>query len=205
MKGASPFASAPGAALLRDRLAGGDRRSIGRADEVAAAMQAQPALFGPVFALLFDEDAVVRMRAADVVEKVTVHAPELLGPCKAEFLERLPDIEQQEVRWHAALILPRFDLTREERDTVAIPVLRDYLRDRSRIVQTFALQGLADFAERDAQLRPEVVGLVEAAIQTGSAATKSRARHLLGQLGVTIRPPTGGGPARSRRQPSPAR
>lgn len=179
------------AATLRARLSGGDRRSIGRADEVSADVLAQPSLFGLVFvAMLDDEDEVVRMRAADAVEKITVRAPELLQPFKADFLAHLPGIRQQEVCWHAALILPRFDLTRDERDAVALPVLKHYLRDRSRIVQTFALQALVDFAERDACLRPEIFSLVEHAIWTGSAAVKSRARHLLPRLTALLWPPT---------------
>ncbi len=171
------------ATVLRTRLSGGDRRSVGCANEVAAEVQAQPDLFGIVFELLFDEDEIIRMRAADTVEKATVHAPELLRPFKAEFLARLPGITQQEVRWHAAQILPRFELTRTERDAI-LPVLRDYLRDPSRLVQTFALQALADFASNDAQLRPEVISLIQQAIRTGSAAVRSRARRLLPELTV---------------------
>ena len=187
---------------LRARLCGGDRRSIGRADEVAADVQAEPSLFGTVFELMFDEDEIVRMRAADVVEKVTVQTPRLLQPFKAGFLARLPAIRQPEVRWHAALMPPRFDLSREERDTVALPVLRGYLLCKSRIVQTFALQALADFARGDVLLRPEVTRLVEQAVQTGSAAVKSRARRLLPELGASVKQPGGNVDLRpSRRRP----
>jgi hypothetical protein len=50
--------------LLR-KLEGGDRRSIGRSDEVVAEVLGQPTLFGALFAGLSVENPVVRARAAD--------------------------------------------------------------------------------------------------------------------------------------------
>ena len=41
------------------------------------------------------------------------------------------------------------------------------------------MQALADLAEQDAILRPQVVELLEALVQTGSPAMKSRGRKLL--------------------------
>jgi len=53
-----------------DKLRGGDIRSIGRANDVVDEVRKNPQLFGYVFAGLYDSDPVVRMRAADVIEKV---------------------------------------------------------------------------------------------------------------------------------------
>ena len=163
-------------------LAGGDRRSIGRANEVAALALAGTLDFGAVCAAMFDEDPVVRMRAADAVEKVSVERPAWPRPFKAEFLAGLPDFRLPEMRWHAAQTLPRLDLTAGERDTRAVPVLLDYLRDESRLVQTCALQALADFALADPSLRPRVIGLLEEALRAGPPAARARSRRLLAQL-----------------------
>jgi hypothetical protein len=57
--------------ILR-KLECGDRRSIGRVDEVVTAVIKNPALFKEPIAGLFVEDPVVRMRAADVTEKITL-------------------------------------------------------------------------------------------------------------------------------------
>lgn len=46
-------------------LAGGDRRSIGLAGDVARIVQAAPELLGEVLAAMSDEDPVARMRASD--------------------------------------------------------------------------------------------------------------------------------------------
>lgn len=51
------------------KLSGGGRGSIGRSNEVVTEVLARPANFRHVFAGLTSDDAVVRMRAADAVEK----------------------------------------------------------------------------------------------------------------------------------------
>ena len=131
---------------------------------------------------MFDEDAVVRMRAAAALEKISARRPDCLRPYKRDLLERLPSIVQPEVRWHVAQMLPRFGLTVDERDSQAIPVLLGYLHDKSRLVQTFALQALADFATVDHRLHPQILLLVKDAAHTGSAAVQARCRRLLKQL-----------------------
>ncbi len=52
---------------LLGKLQGGDRRSIGRADEVVADVLNDPALFDDLFQGMLHDDPVVRMRSADAV------------------------------------------------------------------------------------------------------------------------------------------
>ena len=89
-----------------DKLKGGDRRSIGRVSEVVADVLDDPALFDVVFHGMLDDDPVIRMRAADAVEKITVDYPEYLQPYKTKLLRQVARIEQQEVRWHVAQMIP---------------------------------------------------------------------------------------------------
>ena len=49
----------------------GDRRSIGRADEVAATVSKNHGLFPRLMRGWWSEDPLVRMRAADASEKIT--------------------------------------------------------------------------------------------------------------------------------------
>jgi len=56
---------------LLSRLTGGDRRSIGRTGEVVAAVLGEPSLFGVLLSGLWSSDPLVRMRAADALEKIT--------------------------------------------------------------------------------------------------------------------------------------
>ena len=162
-------------------LRGGDRRSIGDVQQVVATVLDDPSLFDLLFGGISGDDPVVRMRAADAVEKITADHPEYLGPYKERLLSQVAEIDQQEVRWHVAQMLPRLELSAQERE-VAVEILLAYLEDGSKIVKTFSMQALADLAEQDAILRPQVVELLEALVQTGSPAMKSRGRKLLQNL-----------------------
>lgn len=193
------------------QLEGGDRRSVGRADEVAALVSRNPKLFPRLFAGLWSDDPLVRMRATDAAEKVTRTAPQLLQPYKAELLGLLAEsalgepefVEsdqqpvqkrvrrsskqvvqqpiQQEVRWHLAVMVPRLKLIPAEAQRVASQ-LSVYLEDRSSIVKTFALQGLWDLAQQHASVRPLVVELLQLAVRTGTPAMRARARKLLARF-----------------------
>jgi hypothetical protein len=182
---------------LLEKLRGGDRRSVGRIAEVVTAVRKDPALFPVLFEGIFAQDEVVRMRAADAAEKITVDSPELLAPLKRRLLDAAAGSDQQEVRWHAAQMLPRLRLTTRERAR-AIAVLFSYLEDKSNIVRVFSMQALADFASDDAELRARVVVAIERLAAAGSPAVKSRGRKLLAKLGELKRaPPT---PRRAKSQ-----
>ena len=163
---------------LLQRLAGGDRRSIGRVEEVIAAVRVRPSLFPVLVRGMVCEDPVVRMRAADAAEKLSAERPQLLRPHKRRLLRDVAAVEQQEVRWHLAQMVPRLRLTQRER-AAAVELLTGYLRDQSRIVQVCALQALAELAQDDAALRPRVRRLLERGARSGSPAVRARARKLL--------------------------
>jgi len=163
------------------KLEGGDLRSIGRSEEVVQDVLANPELFGELISGMLYDDPVIQMRAADAVEKVTAIHPEYLRPHKRLILEQIAYIEQQEVRWHVAQILPRLVLDDEEVQT-AIEILTGFLNDDSRIVRTFAMDSLAVFAERQPDMQPWVVALIEEMIEDGSPAMQSRGRKLLARL-----------------------
>ena len=57
--------------------------------------------------------------------------------------------------------------------------MNGYLEDRSSIVKTFALQGLADLAQPEPGLRAEVIEILHESARNGSAAVKARSRKLL--------------------------
>ena len=164
------------------KLSGGDRRSIGRVSEVVADVLDDHTLFETVFCAMLGDDPVVRMRAADAIEKITARRPEYLQPHKTKLIQQVAKIEQQEVRWHVAQLVPRLELSEVER-AVVVEILLGYLSDKSKIVKTFSMQALADLAEHDASLRSQVIPLLEELTRTGSPAMKSRGRKLLERLG----------------------
>ncbi len=166
--------------ILR-KLEGGDRRSIGRSNEVVAEVLARPELFGALFAGLSVDDPVVRARAADAVEKISVIHPEFLRPYRTTLIGELARCEQKEVRWHVAQMLPRLRWNSGERQVV-YRILVDYLRDSSSIVKTFAMQGLADFTTQAPERRPAVLRQLQNLTAHGTPAMRARGRTLLADL-----------------------
>src|SRR5579884_3180980 len=83
------------------------RRSPGRSAEAVSAVLANQALFPELFAGFFHSDSVVRMRTADAVEKVTRAHPRLLDRWKPAILGPLSQLQENEVRWHIAQMIPR--------------------------------------------------------------------------------------------------
>lgn len=163
-------------------LVGGDRRSIGQADRVAKMVSDDIPLFPELIAGLWSENPLVRMRAADATEKITRKHRELLQPYRKELLGLMAEAQEQELRWHLAVMVPRLLLNAKERQA-AVSLLEGYLEDRSSIVKTFALQGLADMAEADSSFREKVVEILGEAARKGTPAMKARSRKLLIRLG----------------------
>lgn len=162
-------------------LSGGDRRTIGHADRVAAMVSRDTKLFPKLIAGLWSADPLVRMRAADAAEKVTRKHRELLQPYKKELLGLMSEAREQELRWHLAVMIPRLVLNAKERQG-AMSTLSDSLEDRSSIGKTFALQGLADLAQAELSLRDRVVEILNQATRKGTPAMKARSRKLLIRL-----------------------
>src|SRR5208283_4688061 len=118
---------------IAQMLEGSDRRSIGRADEVARLVLKTPRRFRDLIKCVWNENPVLRMRAADAAEKVSAKKPRLLDRHKPELLGLLAEAEQIELRWHLAAMIPRLRLTPAECQR-AVAALHRYLNDRSSIV-----------------------------------------------------------------------
>jgi len=107
--------------------------------------------------------------------------PDLLRPYKKELLGLMAEAKEAELRWHLAVIVPRLPLNSKERQ-LATSLLSSYLEDRSSIVKTFALQGLADLTVDDPSIRPGVIEILRQATRSGTPAMKARSRKLLRHL-----------------------
>jgi len=167
---------------ILERLKGGDLRSIGKADEAVQDILKNPSLFKDVFEGMLNDDPLVRMRSADVIEKVSKKHPEYLQPFKHRLINEVSNIKQKEVRWHVAQMFSYIEINRKERDKIMKILLTYINQDKSKIVKTFSMQTLADFAERDASIRPKIIELIEEIMKTGSPAIISRGKKLIGKL-----------------------
>ena len=167
--------------LILKKLKGNDRRSIGRSNEVVKEVLANPSLFAALLEGMLSQDPIIRMRAADAVEKITSKHPELLQPYKSKIIQQVSKIEQQEVRWHVAQLFSRLLLTHGERRGV-VGILNNFMKDKSKIVRTFSMQALADIAEKDTELRAPIIEKLVELTKTGSPAMKSRGKKVLAKL-----------------------
>jgi Glu-tRNA(Gln) amidotransferase subunit E-like FAD-binding protein len=167
---------------ILQKLRGEDLRSIGKADEVVQDILNDPSLFQEVFEGMLNKDPVIRMRSADAIEKVSAKRPEYLRPFKSKLINQISKIEQQEVRWHTAQMFSYIETSKIERNKI-IKILLSYIEtDESKIVKTFSMQTLADFAEKDEQIKPRIRNLIKGMIKNGSPAIVSRGKKLLKQL-----------------------
>ena len=123
-------------------LSGGDRRSIGRADKVVDAIRREPDRVEELWGCLTHDDPIVRMRAADALEKLSREAAAPFGAHKKALLDGSLDDGTAEMRWHLIAIAARLALTAVEAKRLCA-YLDDRLRhDASRIVRHGASGGL---------------------------------------------------------------
>jgi hypothetical protein len=163
-------------------LSGGDRRSPGNASDVAELAEADLNTRMELVRILDTTDALVRMRAADALEKVSARAPGLLQPFTRRLVDMATREKQQEVRWHLAQILPRLDLNAAQRES-AVAAMREYRSDGSSIVRTWSMNAIWEFAKQDgryASLAREVLAEV---LESGSAAEKARVNAIVAERG----------------------
>ena len=173
--------------------------SAGRVKEAAVLVKAHPQLAAHLVNLLFDEDAGVSQRAADVLERVTARvkakaAVEGAGAASIErvlarekdailvlLMEARPETHPKKLRWNLALMLGRLPLTVADCRRVT-PALYSWLNDTSSIVKTAALQCLADMTRFDPASVPAVTDLLRIHSRSGTAAMRARCRILLKEL-----------------------
>ena len=163
----------------------------GRVLEIAAAISAHPRRAERLIELLWDDDPGVASRAADVLERVT-RKPSfalwlIVDEYKEAMLGLLPDARFMKLRWNLALVLPRLDLALAEARRAAT-TLYTFLDDRSSIVKTAALQGLADLTRHDPGSLPAVLDLLRIQGRSGTPAMRNRSRQLIQRLDPTARP-----------------
>nr|VFK25690.1 MAG: hypothetical protein BECKMB1821G_GA0114241_101531 [Candidatus Kentron sp. MB]VFK29676.1 MAG: hypothetical protein BECKMB1821I_GA0114274_101130 [Candidatus Kentron sp. MB]VFK74867.1 MAG: hypothetical protein BECKMB1821H_GA0114242_101130 [Candidatus Kentron sp. MB] len=165
---------------LVNRLHGGDLRSIGAAGEIVAEIGNKQDLFDEVFSGIYSDIPVVRMRSADVIEKVARKHPHLLRKHKEAILSRWDEYQQKEVKWHIALLVSYLELNSRDRQFV-VARLTNWLMDKqeSRIVRVNAMEGLAGIASQAPTLREQVKKLLEAQVRCGTPAMRARGRKLL--------------------------
>jgi hypothetical protein len=159
-------------------LGGGDRRSIGNADCVTAAVRAEPKRFDELWTCLAHDDPLVRMRASDAIEKVSRDNPALLQPHKRALLERSLDDGTPEMRWHLIAIASRLSLKTAEADAFCSYLDGRLRHDPSRIVKVMALQAAFELGVKHPALASNFQRMLTFAQSSPWPSVRARANKL---------------------------
>jgi hypothetical protein len=157
----------------------------GRVCEVVEWMADAPRRVPGLIELMWDDDAGVAGRAADVLERIMRDpAPAVrraVEVYKEEIVGLLSDARFAKLRWNLALTIPRLTLTVPECRRLAA-VLKTWLDDPSSIIKTAALHSMADLTRQDPACLPEVLDLLRVSGRSGTPAMRARSRILLKAL-----------------------
>ncbi len=162
-------------------LSGGDLRSDGMANEVADFILENPTAFEDLFAGMSEEDAVVRGRAADAIEKVSRKRPDLLRDHVLE-IRRIAQHEKVPlVNMHLAMIFGHLAVYPELVEQL-LPALIFLLDDKSVFTRSWAIVSLCIMARKYPQVCQDVLGNLTPLQQDGSIAIRSRIKKAINLL-----------------------
>lgn len=127
---------------------GGKSNSLGLVDDVIAVVLQDKSRMEELYDCLFVNDAWVRMRAADALEKICRQHPDWLTPYVDRFQAELAESSQPSIQWHIAQMYAQIDLTDPQKQC-AMRWLSDLLSttEVDWIVSANAMDTLAKFTQ----------------------------------------------------------
>jgi TPR repeat protein len=160
--------------------AGGKTNSLGRADEVINHILKDPSRLSELYSCLFEDNAWVRMRAVDSLEKICRIHPEWLEPYVDRFSSELTESTQPSIQWHLAQMYREIKLS-DTQKRFAINWLKRLLASKEVdwIVSANAMDTLAQFTRDGSVPVSELVSLLKIQQHHKSNAVVKRATKLL--------------------------
>lgn len=135
-------------------LSGGDPRTLTGVEAVLTTLRADPSRIGELIDCCRAGDPLVRMRAADALEKFARERPESLVPFVERLDRELSASTQPSIQWHLAQLWGEVPLTADQHERAAQWLLRTLDKADDWIILTCAMSALAALAADDASLRP---------------------------------------------------
>ena len=166
---------------LIERLKGGDIRSDGEANDVAADVLNHPKLFALLYAGLAEPDDLVRGRSAHALEQVSRSKPDLLLPYLDQLAAQSAEDPLPMVRWHLAMIFANLAVFEEQIEPLSSALFR-LLDDNSVFVKSWAVSSLTIIGRRYPGLRAQVTEEIKALRSESGKAIQSRVRIALDVL-----------------------
>lgn len=87
-----------------------------------------PSFIDDLFQRLIQDNEFIKIRAAEILEKISNAHPELIQPYKHLILTRVCSIPHNEIRLRIVQIIPNLFLNNQEK-SVAVQILKKYLQD----------------------------------------------------------------------------
>jgi hypothetical protein len=171
---------------FKETLSGGNRTSVGEADQVIRKLLKAPSGLAEIYKLFLDGDPVVAMRASYVAMRVAEQSPESVKPFAKDLLKNLEKYTQQEVRWHIPQLLVHLDLTKPQRKRAYEVIMEWAETDKSKIVGYYGFQAAADFAEIDQTLLQDFIPRIRKANKTGAKSIQNRCKKIAKQLDIEL-------------------
>jgi hypothetical protein len=172
--------------VIRQKLTGGTRASIGSADQVIKTILKSPSGLTEVYDLFLDDDPVVAMRASYVAMRVAEQSPESVTPFAKDLISNLGRYTQQEVRWHIPQLFSHLELTKAQRQKAYEVFMAWSETDKSKIVGYYCLQTAADFAELDQSLLQDFIPRLRKANKSGAKSIQNRCKKIAKQLDIAL-------------------
>jgi hypothetical protein len=134
-------------------LTGGSRRTLAGVEDVLAELRVEPARVDELVGCCSATDPVVRMRAADALEKFARERPDVVAPLVDRLDAELSTSTQASIQWHLAQLWGQLPLTPAQHRRAADWLLRTLDEADDWIVLANSMSALAALAEADPSLR----------------------------------------------------
>lgn len=158
---------------------GGRTNSLGRAAEVLQIVLNDQSRLNELYECVFADDAWVRMRAIDALEKVCRVHPKWLLPYAGRLLDTVATNHQPSIQWHLAQMFGELQLSLSQR-TRAIAIMKQNLANAQVdwIVASNSMDTLAAFVRSGYMAAPELLPLLHIQQAHHSKAVAKRAMKL---------------------------
>ena len=163
--------------------AGGKANSLGRVEDVLAIVLQDQDRLEELYLCLFEDNAWLRMRAADALEKVCREHPTWLEPYIDRLAHDFSADTQPSIQWHMAQIYREVALTTKQKQMAAL-WLKQLVSttDVDWIVAANALSTLVVFTKRGDFPKTDMITLLKTQQKHKSNSVVRRATKLLAEL-----------------------
>lgn len=165
-------------------LIGGHANSLGQTNEVITLVLQDKTLLAELYECMSNDDAWVRMRAADAFEKVCREHPDWIEPYVDKLQSQLSGADQQaSIKWHIAQIYPQITLTTKQKE-FALAWLKSQVATTNIdwIVAANCLKSLLFFTKQGDVPQTELVELLHIQQTHSSKSVVKKATKILAEL-----------------------